>query len=67
MWPRHLEGVATLPWEIQKNRFSSILRIYTPDYLHYLRIKRTVTVIVNWPITPENVTALPCEMQNLFV
>jgi len=24
-------------------------------------------VIVNLPITPKNVTALPCEMQNSFV
>jgi len=42
------------------NHFSTILFICTSHYLRYLRLKRTVTVIVNVPITPEkcNRTAL---------
>ena len=38
----------------KKSRFSTILFIRTSDYLHYLKIKRTVTITVNLPTTPEN-------------
>ena len=57
--PHHL---ATLPWEIQKK-----FHQYYYDWLFalsYLRIKWTVTVIVNLPIASKTVTVLPCEMQN---
>jgi len=37
--------------ENPKGHFSTILSISTPDYLRYLRIKRTVIVIVNMPVT----------------
>jgi len=50
-----------------KIRFSTILFIRTSDYLRYLRIKGTVSMIVNLPITSKNVITLPCKMQNLFV
>jgi len=33
---------------------STILFICASHYLRYLRIKRTVTAIVNLPVTPEN-------------
>ena len=42
--------VATLPWEIQKSHFSTVLFIHTSDYLRYLRSKQTVTPL---PTTPE--------------
>ena len=48
--PPHLYTVATLPWEIQKSHFSSVLFIHTSDYLCYLRKKQTVTTL---PTTPE--------------
>ena len=51
--------VATVPWEIQKYHFSTVLFIRTSQYLRYLRRKRTVTPL---PTTPKNVTALPCKM-----
>ena len=35
--------VDTLPWEIQKSHFSTVLSIHTADYLRYLRRKQTVT------------------------
>ena len=41
--PPHLYTVATLPWEIQKSHFSTVLFIHTSDYLRYLRRKQTVT------------------------
>ena len=41
--PPHLYTVATLPWEIQKSHFSTVLSIHTSDYLRYLRRKQTVT------------------------
>ena len=41
--------VATLPWEIQKSHFSTVLSIHT-YYLRYLRRNQTVTAL---PTTPE--------------
>ena len=41
--PPRLYTVATLPWEIQKSHFSTVLFIQTSDYLRYLRRKQTVT------------------------
>ena len=47
--PPHLYTVATLytvvtlPWEIQKSHFSTVLFLHTSDYLRYLRRKQTVT------------------------
>ena len=46
----------TLPWEIQKSHFSTIVFIHTSDYLRYLRRKQTVNPLLT---TPENVTTLP--------
>ena len=46
----HLYTVATLPWEIQKGHFSTVLLMHTSDYLRYLRRKQTVTPL---PTTPE--------------
>jgi len=63
IYPPHLSGVATLPWEIQKS-FSTVLFIQNSDYLCY--ISRTQTVI-HLPTPPENVTTLTCELQNFFI
>jgi len=38
------------------SHLSTLLFIYTSHYLRYLRIKWTVTVIVNLPITPEKMS-----------
>jgi len=35
--PPYLYTVATLPWEIQKSHYSTVLCIHTSHYLHYLR------------------------------
>jgi len=35
--PRHLSDVATLPWEIQKKSFSTVLFVHTSGYLCYVR------------------------------
>ena len=37
--PPYLYTVATLPWEIQKKSFSTVLFIHTLDYLCYLTKK----------------------------
>ena len=50
MCPPYLYTVATLPWQIQKVIFNSIIHTYTSDYLRYLRKKQTVTPL---PTTPE--------------
>jgi len=55
-----LSDIATLPWEIKKKLFSTILFIRTSDYFCYLRRKQTV---IHLPIPPENVTTLTCELQ----
>jgi len=62
--PPHLYTVASLPWEIQKIIFATVLFIHTSDSLHYLRTKQTV---IPYPPDLENVTALPCKMQNFFI
>jgi len=63
--PPHLSDVATLPCEIQKSHFNSIIRsLNTLDYLCYLRRKQNATHL---PIPPENVTTLTCEMQTFFI
>jgi len=36
IWTPHLYTVATLPWEIQKSHFSTVLFIHTSDFLRYL-------------------------------
>jgi len=61
--PPHLSDVATLPWEIQKKSFSTVLFIHTSDYLCYLR-KQTV---IHLPTPTENVTTLTCALQNFFI
>jgi len=53
-------AVGTLPWEIQKSHFSTVLFIHTSDCLRYLRRKQTVTP---YPSHLKNVSALPCRMQ----
>ena len=58
--PPHRSDVATLPWEIPKNSFSTVLFIHTSDNLCYLRRKQTV---IHLPIPPENVTTLTGELQ----
>jgi len=35
--PPYLYTVTTLPWEVQKSHFSTVLLIETSDPLHYLR------------------------------
>jgi len=62
--PPHLSDVATLPLEIRKKSFSTVLFIHTSDYLSYLRRKQTV---IHLPTPPENVTTLTCELQNFFI
>ena len=68
IWPPHLYTVATLPCEIKKLIFNSIIhayfRLFTLSYLCYLRRKQTVTLL---PTTPKNVTALPYKMHNFFI
>ena len=54
-FPPHLPAVATLPWEIQKKSFSTVLFIHTSDYLRYHRRKQTVIYL---PTPSENVTTL---------
>ena len=46
--PPHLYTVATLPWEIQKRHFSTVLSIHT-DYLCNLRRKQTVSPLSSTP------------------
>jgi len=41
----YLSDVATLPWEIQKNRFQQY-HSYTSDDLHYLRKNQIATVLL---------------------
>ena len=53
-----------LPQEIQKKSFSTVLFIYTSDYLSYLRRKQTV---IHLPTPSENVTTLTCELLNFFI
>ena len=60
----HLYTVATLPCEVQKSHYSTVLFIRTSDYLRYRRRKQTV---IPSPITPENVTALTCKMHNYYL
>jgi len=62
--PPHLSDVATLPWDIQKKSFSTVLFIHTSDCLCYLRRKQTV---IHLPTSPENVTTLACELQKFFI
>jgi len=62
--PPRLSDVTTVPWEIQKKSFSTVLFIHTSDYLRYLTRKQTV---IHLPSPPENVTTLTCELQNFFV
>ena len=62
--PPHLSDVATLPWEVRKKSFSTVLFIHTSDYLSYLRRKQTV---IHLPTLLENVITLTCELQNFFV
>jgi len=59
--PPHLTNVATIPLEIQKKSFSTVLFIHISDYLHYLRRKQTV---IHLPNPPENVTTLTCETRS---
>ena len=33
IWPAYLYTVATLPWEIQKKSFLTVLFVHTSDYL----------------------------------
>ena len=56
--------LCTLPWEIQKSCFSTVLLIHTSDYLRYLRRKQTVTPL---PTTPENCHRATCKMHNFFI
>ena len=53
-----------LPQEIQKKSFSTVLFIYTSDYLSYLRRKQTV---IHLPTPSENVTTLTCELLKFFI
>jgi len=60
IWHQQLVDFLTLHvicshFTLGKSHFWTILfiRTCTSDYLHYLRIKRTVTVTANLPITPE--------------
>ena len=52
--PPHMYTVATLPWEIQKRHFSTVLFIHTLDYLYYLRRKQTVYSLTHhiWKMLP---------------
>jgi len=51
----------------KKNHFSTRFLIHTSGYLRYLRIQRTVTVIVHLPVTSEKCHRTTCEMRNSFV
>ena len=62
--PPYVSDVATLPWEIQKKLFSTLLFTHTSDSVCYLRRKPTV---IHLPTPPKNVTTLTCELQNFFL
>jgi len=62
--PPHLSDVATLPWEIQKKSFSTVLFIHASDYLCYLRTKQSA---IHLPTPPDSVTTLTCKLQNFFI
>jgi len=62
--PPHLYTVATLPWEIQKSNFQQ----------YYSYILQIIYIIseqnkLSLPYSPhlENVTVLPCKMDNFFI
>ena len=59
--PPRLSDVATVPCEIEKKSFSTVLFIHTYDYLCYLRRKQTV---IHLPTQPENVTTPTCALRN---
>ena len=62
--PPHLSDVATLPWEIEKKSFSTVLSIHTYFWLFTLSQKNTNCNPLAHP--PENVTTLTFELQNFF-
>jgi len=47
-----------------KKSFSTVLFIYTSDYLCYLTRKQSV---IHFPTLHENVTTLTCELQNFLI
>ena len=47
-----------------KKSFSTVLFIYTSDYLRYLTRKQSV---IHLPTPPENVSTLTCKMQNFLI
>jgi len=60
--PPHLYTVAILPCEIQKVIFQQ----YFHTYFRLFMLSQKKTNVYPLTTTPENVTALPCKMQNFF-
>jgi len=70
IWHENITDLSTSPARCShftlgnpKKSFSTVLFIYTSDYLCYLKRKQTV---IHLPTPPENVTTLTCELQNFF-
>ena len=61
--PPHMSDVATLPWEVQKVIFNSI--VHTHFWLFMLSQKKANCNALVY--LPENVTTLTCELQNFFI
>ena len=61
--PPNLSDVATLPWEIQKVIFNSIIHIYF--WLFMVSQKKQSVIHLTAP--PESVTTLGCELQNFLI
>jgi len=61
--PPHLSDVATLPREIQKVIFNSIIHTYFWLFVLFQKKKK----LIHLPTPPENVTTLTCELQNIFI
>ena len=61
--PPHLYTVATLPWDIQKSHFSTVLFIYTSDYLRCLRKTNCYPL----PTIPEKCHLVKLQIFHLFI
>jgi len=61
--PSNLSDVATLPWEIQKVIFNSIIHIYFWLFM----VSQKKQSVIHLPTPPENITTLTCELQNFLI
>ena len=61
--PPHLYIVATLPWEIQKSHFNSIIHIY---FRLFTLSQKNNKLLLPYPPHLKNVIALPCKLHKFF-